>query len=155
MHACANKLTRHSGRHKPGGGAVNSGVDRLQHGLVDRGEVVECSHGGKSETYFAFADTRLLAIAISCCAVRGPNGSLALTMADERRGGKMAKGTRGQLNTAGPGRRKKGKTGGVSKTPPVFEERSLADLGVDKSLAHEARRAAAMRELIPHGGLSQ
>jgi hypothetical protein len=61
-------------------------------------------------------------------------------MEDERRAGKLAKGTRGQLVGKKPGTSKgrKGSTGGVSKTPPVAAP-TLEARGIDKNLAHEVR----------------
>lgn len=50
-----------------------------------------------------------------------------------------AKGTRGQLRNAGPGRGKKGKTGGSLLVPPVSDAPTLAQLGVDKKWAARAR----------------
>jgi hypothetical protein len=47
---------------------------------------------------------------------------------------------------AGPGRGKKGKTGGLRKNPPVYEKKSLANQGIDKNLADRARKAAALPE---------
>jgi hypothetical protein len=56
--------------------------------------------------------------------------------------GKLAKGTRGQLPGAKPGKRgKRGMiAGGAIKTPPE-KEKTLEDYGIDKSLAKEARKA--------------
>jgi hypothetical protein len=67
-------------------------------------------------------------------------------MGAARKAGKLAKGTRGQLKSAGPGRGKKGKTGRVTKTPPVSQEKSLSKQGIDKNLAKRARKTAAMSE---------
>jgi hypothetical protein len=51
-----------------------------------------------------------------------------------------AKGTRGQLKSAGPGRGKKGKTGSAVLTPPVSVAPTLAELGVDRKEAAAAAR---------------
>jgi hypothetical protein len=51
-----------------------------------------------------------------------------------------ATGTRGQLRTAGPGRGKKGKTGGPELAPPVSEVPSLAEMDVDRKWAALAHR---------------
>jgi len=65
---------------------------------------------------------------------------------EEREAGKLAKGTRGQKLPAGPGRGKKGKTGGSLTVPPVSDAKTLAARGIDKHLADRARKAAAMPE---------
>ncbi len=65
-----------------------------------------------------------------------------------------AKGTRGQQLSPGPGRGKKGKTGGVSKTPPVSQVPTLAEQGVNKNLAKRARKAAALAPLRRHRDLA-
>ncbi len=65
---------------------------------------------------------------------------------EEREAGKLAKGTRGQKLPAGPGRGKKGKTGGSLTVPPVSDAKTLAARGIDKHLADRARKAAAMSD---------
>jgi hypothetical protein len=65
----------------------------------------------------------------------------------ERKAGTLAKGTRGQLRGAKPGKaRGRGKgniTGGALKTPPV-NEKTLEDYGIDKALAKRMRKMEKM-----------
>src|SRR5258707_7772205 len=63
---------------------------------------------------------------------------------EEREAGKLAKGTRGQKLPAGPGRGKKGKTGGSLAGPPVCDAKTPGARGVGKHLAARALQAAAM-----------
>ena len=59
-------------------------------------------------------------------------------LADELDKLPKATGTRGQLTKAGPGRGKKGKTGGDTMEPPVSDAPTLAELGVDKKRSARA-----------------
>jgi N6-adenosine-specific RNA methylase IME4 len=71
-------------------------------------------------------------------------------IAERRADGRLAKGTRGQIKGVKPGEaqggRKGNRTGGAKISPPVQDETTLAQLGVDKALAKKARKDAAMPE---------
>ena len=63
-------------------------------------------------------------------------------LAEKKRAGKLAKGTRGQLRGAKPGKRGRPGSiaGGVVATPPAKKEKNLEDYGIDKTLAKQIRK---------------
>jgi len=69
----------------------------------------------------------------------------APTIAEELAKVPKAKGTRGQPLKPGPGRGKKGKTGGTKSKPPVSDTPTLAELGVTKRQSAQAPAAQATK----------
>jgi hypothetical protein len=58
-------------------------------------------------------------------------------------------GTRGQQMAPGPGRGKRGKTGGDKMEPPVSSAPTLAELGIDKKESRVAQALATIKTAAP------